>query len=229
MENVRFLGTSRGPQGRSFLRDYWSVDRAVAGTTAATHSNGATLTRYYPDAAGGGAGSISATDGTTTVDPTTSISFPAGTLSDLGSGVAGVGLLLQVVSQDIAFDTPSITTSRGVEVSLLAPGTVVIKAFPVVNTTFHGDADTAKLTILMVTHPPDLDDYDPLSTFDAVSELTPNPPDYLLELLLAVDVPANGTSAVAVTECSLRVNLGNDTNFLSGQATVYAIIATPSS
>jgi hypothetical protein len=50
-EAIRFLGTSRGPQGRSFLRDYWSVDRGVAGTTASTHSNGATLTQYYPDAA----------------------------------------------------------------------------------------------------------------------------------------------------------------------------------
>jgi hypothetical protein len=51
-EAVRFLGTSRGADGRAFLRSYWSVERGVAGTTAATHSNGATLTQYYPDAAG---------------------------------------------------------------------------------------------------------------------------------------------------------------------------------
>jgi hypothetical protein len=56
-EAILFLGTSRGPQGRAFLRSYWSVDRGVAGTTKATHSNGATLTQYYPDAAGGVGGS----------------------------------------------------------------------------------------------------------------------------------------------------------------------------
>jgi hypothetical protein len=91
-EAVRFLGTSRGPGGRSFLRSFWSVDRGVAGTTKATHSSGATLTQYYPDAAGsGGGGSISATDGMTTVDPATSINVPLGALVDLGSGVMGLG------------------------------------------------------------------------------------------------------------------------------------------
>lgn len=55
-EAIRFLGTSRGRQGRSFLRSYWSVDRGVAGTTAATHANGATLTQYYPDATSSGGG-----------------------------------------------------------------------------------------------------------------------------------------------------------------------------
>jgi hypothetical protein len=58
-EAVRFLGTSRGPQGRSFLRSYWSVDRGVAGSTAASHLSGASFTQYYPDANGadgGGAG-----------------------------------------------------------------------------------------------------------------------------------------------------------------------------
>jgi hypothetical protein len=34
----------------------WAVLRGEAGTTAAAHSSGATLTRYYPDAPGGGDG-----------------------------------------------------------------------------------------------------------------------------------------------------------------------------
>lgn len=34
----------------------WIVQRGFAGTTAATHSPGATLTRYYPDAASAGGG-----------------------------------------------------------------------------------------------------------------------------------------------------------------------------
>jgi hypothetical protein len=55
-EAVRFLGTSRGPQGRSFLRSYWSVDRGIAGSTAASHLSGAPFTQYYPDADGDGNG-----------------------------------------------------------------------------------------------------------------------------------------------------------------------------
>lgn len=102
-ENIRFLGTSRGPQGRSFRRTYWSVDRGVAGTTKATHSGGATLTQYYPEssAGGGGGGSISVTDGTTTVDPATSLSLPLGTLTDLGGGVAGMATSSAIYVSDV--------------------------------------------------------------------------------------------------------------------------------
>lgn len=39
-----------------------NVTRGIAGTTAASHSSGATLTRYYPDAASGEGGAIAATD-----------------------------------------------------------------------------------------------------------------------------------------------------------------------
>lgn len=56
-EAVRLLGSQLSPtQGEDRTR--WLVERAVAGTTAATHTSGATLTRYYPDAAsvGGGEG-----------------------------------------------------------------------------------------------------------------------------------------------------------------------------
>jgi hypothetical protein len=82
-ESIQFLGTSRGPQGRSFLRDYWSVDRGVAGTTAATHSNGATLTQYYPDAAGGVGGSGVTVDNGT--DPPAAVT----TLAAAGAVIAG--------------------------------------------------------------------------------------------------------------------------------------------
>jgi hypothetical protein len=47
------LGTGPGPTNRDFHEDYVAVKRGVAGTTKATHSNGATLTPYYPDAPGG--------------------------------------------------------------------------------------------------------------------------------------------------------------------------------
>lgn len=68
----------------------WQVKRGYLGSTPAAHSEGATVT-VEPSLGSAGGGSISATDGTTTVDPATSLSFPAHTLTDLGSGVAGVG------------------------------------------------------------------------------------------------------------------------------------------
>lgn len=82
--------------------DHWiQVDRGQDGTTPATHSSGATVTTGW---GGGGGGSTSVTDGTTTVSDVTSIEFPAGTVADLGSGVAGVGLVLAVASASVAFD-----------------------------------------------------------------------------------------------------------------------------
>lgn len=90
-EAIRFLGTSRGATGRAFTRGYWSVDRGVAGTTKATHSNGATLTRYYPDSAsaGGGGGGVTVTDGDVDVTAT-SITQPTGTVKQLSAGIAQI-------------------------------------------------------------------------------------------------------------------------------------------
>lgn len=53
-ENIYVYGTSRGQEGRSFDRLFASVERGVGGSTAASHTSGATLTRYYPDAATSG-------------------------------------------------------------------------------------------------------------------------------------------------------------------------------
>ncbi|MBV9872489.1 MAG: hypothetical protein JO214_17895 [Frankiaceae bacterium] len=47
-ESVRVVGRA--------IETTWLVERGVAGTTPAAHSSGATLTRYYPDAPGGGDG-----------------------------------------------------------------------------------------------------------------------------------------------------------------------------
>lgn len=55
-EAILVHGTSRGPTGRAFDRKFWSVERGIAGTTRASHSSGATLTQYYPDAASSGVG-----------------------------------------------------------------------------------------------------------------------------------------------------------------------------
>lgn len=55
-EAIVFHGAARGAQGREFTRDWWAVERGVAGTTKATHLNGATLTQYYPEAEASGSG-----------------------------------------------------------------------------------------------------------------------------------------------------------------------------
>lgn len=97
-ESIRFLGTSRGPQGRSKSRSYWSVDRGVAGTTKATHSSGTTLTQYYPDAEdGGGSGGVNVDNGT---DPPASVT----TLSAIGALLAGDTATLPTVQLVVVSD-----------------------------------------------------------------------------------------------------------------------------
>ena len=55
-ESIRLVGSQRPiPSQPSTI---WIVERGVAGTTAATHADEATLTRYYPEAPGGGTGSV---------------------------------------------------------------------------------------------------------------------------------------------------------------------------
>jgi hypothetical protein len=85
-EAVRFLGTSRGPQGRSFLRSYWSVDRGVAGSTAASHLSGATFTQYYPDAEGTGDGGSVTADQQDALDGNASLNAgnPVASMADVG-------------------------------------------------------------------------------------------------------------------------------------------------
>lgn len=53
-EAIVFYGASRGAQGREFTRDWWSVERGVAGTTKASHVSGTTLIQYYPEAESAG-------------------------------------------------------------------------------------------------------------------------------------------------------------------------------
>lgn len=66
------------------------VTRAVAGTTAATHAQGITLTQVYPEsAADAGGGAIAVTDGTTTVASVTELQVPS--VASGGAGVAVAG------------------------------------------------------------------------------------------------------------------------------------------
>ncbi|HKR49466.1 MAG TPA: hypothetical protein VJT72_07775 [Pseudonocardiaceae bacterium] len=67
------------------------VVRAVAGTSAASHNQGITLTPVYPESAtGGGGGAIAVTDGTTTIEDVTTLNVPGGSLSEGGPGSAEI-------------------------------------------------------------------------------------------------------------------------------------------
>ena len=143
-EAIRINGAARGAQGRNFTRDYLAVDRGVAGTTKATHSNGATLTPYYPDAPGGtGSGGVTVTDGDHTVSPATTIQFPTGTMTDLGGGVASVGLVWRLVGPfrvtvgDVGLVNPS-DPVNGIP-TLVVPDGSLYRAVVLAFTTFDQD------------------------------------------------------------------------------------------
>jgi hypothetical protein len=116
------------------------VDRAIAGTTAAAHSAGTTLTRVNdPSAGGGGSGGVTVTDGTTTVDPATSIHFLAGTISDLGGGVAGVGVVPTLLGPlHFAHDDAGIGTNGVVLASDLPAGTWLLSVDVFITEDFDG-------------------------------------------------------------------------------------------
>ncbi len=123
-----------------------SVNRGQNGTVAASHAFGATVTAGW---GGGGGGSISATDGTTTVNPTTSIKVPSGTLTDLGSGVAG---LSQPLLGPFHFDytSPGIDnpSDSGLAVGPLIPAGTVVLFFLFITAGFGNDTDsTDSLTL----------------------------------------------------------------------------------
>lgn len=71
-------------RGNQFARP-WQVERGVFGSTPAAHSQGATVS---VDPAIGGGGSISVTDGTTTVTPASLLHLASSTVTDLGGGSA---------------------------------------------------------------------------------------------------------------------------------------------
>ena len=91
-EAMKVNGAARGADGRSFTRDYLSVDRGVAGTTKATHSNGATLTPYYPDAPGGGSGGVTVDNGSDPPAAVTRLVAPGADVS-----MPGTATLTQIV------------------------------------------------------------------------------------------------------------------------------------
>jgi hypothetical protein len=64
----------------------WLVERGIAGTTAAVHSSGATLTRYYPDASTGGSSAGFVEPTTATPEAIVNSLIAAGVMSGVPGG-----------------------------------------------------------------------------------------------------------------------------------------------
>lgn len=119
----------------------FNADGSLASTTG-THGEKvptqAALDAF--DALVGGGGAITATDGTTTVNPATSIQFPAGTLADLGGGAAGVGLIWRAISADIAYDTPELNNPTNFGPAVLTiPAGSFFQVFALISTEWDAD------------------------------------------------------------------------------------------
>lgn len=214
------------------------VGRGFLGSTRATHSSG-TEAEPFSLEAGGGGGSISATDGETTVDPATSLRFPAGTLSDLGEGVAGVGLVTYLVGPyTITKDTPNL--DAGVSLLTLPIGAIVVRAWIIVTTPF---APTERTLGIYIGGPGfdfngDGDDDNLIFYGSAGSDLASNvlSTHYVAEPRVGPDQIASETphyvSRVAfatLADARLVVGSSNIGDASAGSLDVYAIIATPAS
>jgi hypothetical protein len=98
-ESVRVIGSTNRVPGPQL---HWLVERGVGGTTAAAHDSGATLTRYYPEAPGGaGGGSVTVTDGTTTVENVMTVQAPR-----VSEDSPGVAIIVPVIVSDAAPTVP---------------------------------------------------------------------------------------------------------------------------
>jgi hypothetical protein len=218
-EAVKFLGTSRGPQGRSFLRDYWSVDRGVAGTTAATHSNGTALTQYYPDSAGGVGGSgVTVDNGTDPPASVTTLVAPGADVSTPGTADLSGAIQLRVFRHTIRWDDTVGGFGEQI-IGEMAAGEVVIfgtlfitEAWvqdPVGETeVMYGVGATNAFNIVYDMADVGTSLLSPLSTSIAVA--TPYVIAESGDKLWAEVIPSNGIGAL-----------------VSGEADIYAIIATP--
>lgn len=124
-------------RGDQFARP-WQVERGALGSTPAAHSNAATVA--VEPAIG-----ISGTDGIVSIPSLTGLQFPSGTLSDLGSGVGGVGLVFRLLGPyAVAFNTPDLMNpvNFGADVGLIPSGSL-FQVFAIVKTNWNQAGELA--------------------------------------------------------------------------------------
>lgn len=172
---------------------------------------------------GGGGGSVAATDGTTTVNPATSIQFPAGTLADLGGGVAGVGLVLQVIGPfHITHSTPDIYGGGSTTVEIAAPptGCFVLQTMALFTEAFNGGNDLLQMNIAPAGD---------LTNFTGFAQIIAGGSVPAAVKALANDdaQPQRERVPIIASGDLISVFVAADTEPTAGAADIYAIIAAP--
>jgi hypothetical protein len=179
-------------------------------------------------------GSMSVTDGTTTVDPATSLHLPAGTLTDLGSGEGGVGLLVRLIGPyPVTYASVGKASTAGepavfgdafvyVPLAPLPDGALVITAWAEPVTSFV----LASSVIYVTAQPTD----DPDNSCDIASWKVSN--EYGMAGVLAAAFSQEPITQLGIirciTGCQLACYLSTSEGPASvGAANIYAIIATP--
>ena len=167
-------------------------------------------------------GGVSATDGRTTVDPATQIQFPPGTLSDLGGGVAGVGLLTQLVGPfHIAFETPELQ-NNGVGLLEVPAGSWLTGVAVVITESWLSSlVNTPEFVVTLVPGDP-TQPWASGAGFDSSSRMSVDPTADVLAAL-----PGTFTPVATVVDGWLLAAYYPDDSTPGGEADIYAIIATP--
>lgn len=215
----------------------WSVRRGWAGTKRTTHGSNTVLTALYPTpepVLSGGSLTVTGSQGGS-VEGATEIKM-AGVVSDLGSGVAGQGLVLQLIGPfTIAFDAPGLQTD-GALVTALDANTVVIQVAVFVTTPFNGGCDQFSVNLGGSAYAAPNDDY---ALVTAV--FPPSNPQAIGTGFRISNVQAfqDGDNATQRMNISTALGLLSSAGALvayaphgtpsAGSADIYAIIATPAS
>lgn len=173
-----------------------------------------------------GSGSIAVTDGTTTV-AASSIQMPSGTVSDLGAGTAGVGLILARYKFSLTHASFSgIGGNFPVSLMALPTGSTVMDIIVVVTTAF----DTGTHLAAAIAPHADLTNSTDISSEQySIDSQDSSDPTYSLEARgVATGFTPRLQRPVATGSCDLIV-YENAVQSTSGALDVYAIIATPAS
>lgn len=215
-----------------------SIGRGMNGTVPAAHAEGVSVTSGW----GGGSGSLSVTDGTTTVDAATSLFYDAAaSVSDGGGGQAVItpGAGVQTVSLlgpfNVSFDTMGIDGTGGtptsfanggfVDLGAVPDGAVIISAFPLVVTDFNGSgANNQHLSIdIQPANDPNNSTDISIGWLPKVDATAPT----VFNTNLTSDVQ-RAAQAISGAHLMAYYIPGGGSTPTAGEVDFYALIATPS-
>lgn len=240
-ESIQFLGTSRGQQGRAYQRAYWSVDRGIAGTTAATHLSGATLTEYHPDANGGAGGGVNVDNGVDAPAAVTTLVAPGAVID--GSS-ATLPVTFRLASVAVTYQTPGAEVYPGAPLFAVVAGEWIVDYWIQLQTQFNvTNTDWTYLQLGLATDGPVSSD-GPSWNIGTANALETTTPTGDLELNAhggltdpfdhgAASIGNQGFARIVPArvrvDCNVTGFIGTDgTGGLSvGALTAFAIIATP--